>query len=167
MAEKLLTKDELKAENALPSKLYKSLFSFKREEVKKALASAKVVSTILGLRLLQVVSPSKEASATNIKNSILLSGACHGKLLIVTPRRSGKACQRNRLRRQIKAIYYEEKLYQRPVASILFVYKQANDLSFEQIKSFLEAHLAKAHLAKAHLAKAHLAEAHPATENKS
>lgn len=60
-----------------------------------------------------------------------------GKLLIVISRKVGNAVERNKLRRQIKSIFFEEKLYVKPKKSILIVYKEAKDLSFDQIKKFL------------------------------
>jgi ribonuclease P protein component len=60
-----------------------------------------------------------------------------GKLLIIIPRKTGKAVARNKLRRQIKAIFYEEKLYQKPGTFIVVVYKEAAELSFQEIRSFM------------------------------
>jgi|SaaInlStandDraft_4_1057021.scaffolds.fasta_scaffold124282_1 ribonuclease P protein component len=104
---------------------FKDLFSFKRNEIQAFLKEAKLCKQIKGLKLLQA------------PFSLPDSEQNHGKLLVVTPRRSGKAHKRNQLRRRIKAVFYEEKLYQKHVASILFVYKEAMELDFNQIKEFL------------------------------
>ena len=104
---------------------FKELFLFKRNEVQEAFEKITLHSQIKGLKLLQA------------PFSLPDSEQNHGKLLVVTPRRSGKAHKRNQLRRRIKAVFYEEKLYQKHVASILFVYKEAMELDFNQIKEFL------------------------------
>jgi len=102
---------------------FKALFSFKQNEVKRAFSCAKLKSEIRGLKLLK---------------SKLDEPPEHGKLLIVIPRRVGKASKRNRIRRQIKAIFYEEKLYENKQILILLVYKQALELSLDDIKKFLK-----------------------------
>ncbi len=60
-----------------------------------------------------------------------------GKLLVIIPKKSGKAHDRNLFKRRTKAIFYEEKLYQKPSVFILLVYKNAMKLSFEELRDFL------------------------------
>jgi ribonuclease P protein component len=104
---------------------FKELFLFKRNEVQEAFEKITLHSQIKGLKLLQApLSIFKDSEQT------------HGKLLIVTSRRSGKAHKRNKIRRQIKSIFYEEKLYEKPAISVLIVYKEAMELDFEKIKDF-------------------------------
>ena len=117
MVEKLSTEDAQKVENDLQSK---DLFSFSREEIKKAFKKAKLKTKKLGFKLLQ---------ASTDKN--------HGKILVITPRRSGPAYKRNLIRRRVKEIFYREKLYKDCVISILIVEKKAMELNFEEIKKFL------------------------------
>ena len=104
---------------------FKDLFRFKRNEVQASFKNATVANKIYGLKLLK----------TPIKD--IPEGLDHGKLLIIIPRTVGKATIRNLLRRQIKSIFFENKLYKEPSISILLVYKNAANLSFEQIKNFL------------------------------
>ena len=103
---------------------FKQLFSFSQTEIKEAFANAKLKDKIFGFKLLQA--PTDHA---------------YGKLLIVTPRKVGKACKRNKIRRRVKSIFYEERLFKIPANSILLVYKPANDINFEQIKAFLKKNL--------------------------
>ena len=107
---------------------FKKLFSFKKREIDQAFNKAKFKAKRLGFKLLQAVP--EQAQPNQMPN--------HGKLLIIISRASGKAHDRNKIRRQIKAIFYEEKLYQKPIASILIVYKEAMQLSFDEIKTFLK-----------------------------
>ena len=104
-------------------KIFRSLFRFKKKEIASARANATRCANIPGLKLLRAPSTS--------------TALAHGKLLIIIPRATGTAVKRNRLRRQIRAIYYQEKLYENPVVSILIVYKEAVQLSFDEIKKFL------------------------------
>ncbi len=60
-----------------------------------------------------------------------------GRLLIITPRKSGTAPQRARIRRRIKAIFYEHKIYERGCDWIIFIKKEAMTLSFSQLRTII------------------------------
>lgn len=60
-----------------------------------------------------------------------------GHILIIVPRAVGSAPERNKIRRQIKSIVYEHKLYDRGLDCIAIVKKGATDLSFEQLKELV------------------------------
>ena len=109
---------------------FRQLFSFKKKEIDAAFNNIRSKKTLLGLKLLLPDKDSKQ-----IRDETPLTH--HGKLLIIIPQIAGKAPTRNLLRRRIKAIYFEEKLYEKPIISILLVYKEAIKLSFDEIKSFL------------------------------
>ena len=100
---------------------FRNYFRFKPSEAKSALKRAHLLKSIPGLKLLQACD-----------RSLL-----HGKLLIIIPRAFGSAPERNLLRRRLKAIYYEEKLFEVPIVVIAICYKQAQKLSFNEIKPFL------------------------------
>lgn len=59
-----------------------------------------------------------------------------GKMLIIIPRRAGKAHDRNRIRRQIKDIFYTQQLFIPKATYIVLVYQQARWLTFDQLKNF-------------------------------
>jgi ribonuclease P protein component len=59
------------------------------------------------------------------------------RLLVVTPRRVGRAVDRNRVRRRLKHIFYEEQLFKNPYDYIIVIKKAALQLSFEQLKELL------------------------------
>ncbi len=101
---------------------FAKLFSFSKKEVDGAFDLVKIAKRGPGLKILQ--------SDTQEELS-------YGKLLIVVPRKSGKAHKRNLFRRRIKSIFYTQKLYQKPVISILFGYEQALSLTFDELKDFL------------------------------
>lgn len=61
----------------------------------------------------------------------------YGRILIVTPRRVGKASIRNKIRRQIKAIFYEQQLYKNGSDFAVLVRPGADSLSFDDIKQLL------------------------------
>jgi ribonuclease P protein component len=67
-----------------------------------------------------------------------------GRILIVIPRSAGNAPERNRIRRRLKAIFYEEHLFEKEFDWIVLVSKQAIPLSFSQIKEILLSVLKKA-----------------------
>jgi len=103
---------------------FKNLFSFKKSEIKEAFEGAQFKAKGPGLKLLQ--------SKSSLE---------HGKILIIIPKRAGKASKRNKFRRQVKSIFFHEKLYEKPIISILLVYEDAMELTFEQTKTFLKDNL--------------------------
>ena len=60
-----------------------------------------------------------------------------GRILIVIPRRSGNAAKRNRVRRRLKSIFYEEHLFEQGQDCIVLVSRQAVELSFDTLKDLL------------------------------
>jgi ribonuclease P protein component len=60
-----------------------------------------------------------------------------GRVLIVISRKVGNAPERNKVRRRIKAIFYQEKLFLSHADSIMIVYKDAVNASFDQLKALL------------------------------
>ncbi|MCK4517237.1 ribonuclease P protein component [Candidatus Babeliales bacterium] len=111
------TADEQRAVSALQ---FKKLFSFKKKEIDQAFSHAKFHAKMPGFKLLKSFSTEDFGTAEGLG-----------------PAAAGKAHDRNLIRRQIKSIFYEEKLYQNQHVFILLVYRQAIDLSFEEIKNFL------------------------------
>lgn len=67
----------------------------------------------------------------------------HSKFLIIIPRKVGKACIRNRLRRQTQHLIYELGLDKLPLRFALLFYPQSLNLSLEEIKTFLTTTLQK------------------------
>lgn len=111
---------------------FKALFSFSKKEVALFFVRTSFAAQINGMKLLAERTHSAEQTGVN-----------HGKILIIASRKVGKACLRNRLRRQIKAIYYEEKLSIIPQRFALICYPQATKLSFNEIKAFLTSAIRK------------------------
>ena len=60
-----------------------------------------------------------------------------GRVLIIASRKVGNAPERNLVRRRIKSIFYEEKLFELGFDCVVIVYKKAVSLPFEQLKGFL------------------------------
>lgn len=106
------------------SGLFKSLFSWNKKEIDHAFTHAKKVHSVSGLKLL------------SSKNLFTENNSEHGKLLIIVPRKVGKAHIRNKIRRRIKEIFYTNQLYKKPLRSIILVYPDAVNLSFEQLTAF-------------------------------
>jgi ribonuclease P protein component len=61
----------------------------------------------------------------------------YSRILIVLARAVGNAPERNLIRRRIKAIFYEEKLYTGNVDYVIIVYKKMVTLPFDQLKTLL------------------------------
>jgi ribonuclease P protein component len=60
-----------------------------------------------------------------------------GRILVITPRKVGNAPQRNLIRRRLKAIFFEEKMYEKPYDCIVFVTPAAVAVPFSVIKELL------------------------------
>jgi len=102
----------------------RSLFSFTKKEVGFAFQRARACKQIKGLKVIRVP-------------KLLTSNIAHGKLLIVTPGKAGKAHKRNLLRRRIQSIFWEENLYNHKLITIVYAYREAMNLSFDEIKAFI------------------------------
>jgi ribonuclease P protein component len=101
---------------------FKTLFSFTKKEVRRVFSLSKLEKRGHGLKLLYA--PIEE-------------DASHGKFLIIVPRTTGKASKRNRIRRQVKSIFFNNKLYEQNKIFILVIYKEALELSFQELEKFL------------------------------
>ena len=64
-------------------------------------------------------------------------GGSFGKILVITPAKSGNAPQRNLIRRRLKAVFYEEQLYLSESSWIIFVKKESQSYSFQELKQLL------------------------------
>jgi ribonuclease P protein component len=62
----------------------------------------------------------------------------NGRVLVITPRRIGKASQRNKVRRRIKALFYEQKFYGRGVDCITIIKKEGIDTPFDELVSIFK-----------------------------
>lgn len=64
-----------------------------------------------------------------------------GRILIIASKKVGNAPTRNLLRRQVKAIFYQNKLYQHKKDCIIIFNKTVTKLSFEQLQNLLIRHI--------------------------
>lgn len=60
-----------------------------------------------------------------------------GRILVITSAKVGNSVQRNLIRRRIKAIFYEEKLYENKCDYICIIKRPGINLTFEQLKEIL------------------------------
>jgi ribonuclease P protein component len=102
----------------MPSPRALSLFS--HAQVQKLFKKAQRVLKISGLVVL--CSPAE-------KN--------YGRILVVTPAAVGNAPERNKIRRQIKAIFYEHRLFTRDYDVIVLIRKEAIDLNFKELETLI------------------------------
>lgn len=112
--------------NPLTMPKFRALFSFAKKEVALFFLHARPAGQVRGIKMLVERDRAPEQPACE-----------HSKFLLVIPRKVGKACIRNRLRRQIRAMIYEEGLTKLPLRFALLCYPQALSLSLEEIKTFL------------------------------
>lgn len=60
-----------------------------------------------------------------------------GRLLVVIPKAVGSAPERNKLRRRLKSLFYQEKFYAQGKDCIILARPGAADLSYEQLRTLL------------------------------
>ena len=63
--------------------------------------------------------------------------ASHGRILIVIPKRTGNAPFRNKIRRQIKAIFMNHEIYTKDFDWIIIIKKAIRTLSFSNLQEHL------------------------------
>jgi ribonuclease P protein component len=61
-----------------------------------------------------------------------------GRILIVLPRAVGTAPERNLIKRRLKAIFYQEKWYEKKIDLIVLVRKGATKFTFHELETLLE-----------------------------
>ncbi len=74
------------------------------------------------------------------KELVLLTTPCllsSGRILLVTSRKVGNAPQRNKLRRQARAIFYEQQIFARNIDCVVLFRAPATKLSFDQLQAIL------------------------------
>lgn len=98
----------------------KQISHFSGSEIKEIFEKARCHLRHASLTLLCV--PAKQAT---------------GRILIITPRKVGNSPQRNRIRRRIKAIFYEEKLFERGLDCVVIVKASGIKLDFDELKKMI------------------------------
>jgi len=63
----------------------------------------------------------------------------YGRILLITPRKIGNAPKRNKIRRQIKSIVRELKLYKKKQDTIFIVRSLSSQQSFTELKQIIQA----------------------------
>lgn len=101
-------------------RIARRITQFTRDEIKRLFQTARTVYRQAGLAIKRAPRQGDIA-----------------RVLVVTPKKMGKAPQRNKIRRQIKALFYQEKLYTVPYDFIIFCSKESISLSFQELKDIL------------------------------
>jgi len=60
-----------------------------------------------------------------------------GHILIIASRKTGNAPERNKIRRRLKSIFYEDKLYEKGLDCIVIVKKEGTTMPFGELKELL------------------------------
>ena len=102
------------------------LSSFKKDEIIKIFKTAKVYYNNRGL-LIKLAPKQLD----------------FGRILVVTPKKSGNAPQRNLIRRRFKSIFLEDKLYELSYDWVIITSKEALSLSFETLRTIMQEVLEK------------------------
>ena len=98
---------------------FSSLFSLRRSRIDIAFKKAEYAASIPGIKVLH-------------------AAADEGVKVLVVPTRTCKGhVQRNLVRRRIKSIIYENQLATAPGTTLILLYQQSLDLSFDELTQFL------------------------------
>ena len=118
--------------------VFRKLFSFTKPEIDWAFQRVSLVAKTNGVKLLQTPALFQNGDAQEPRQEVC--EVKHGKILIIIPGKAGKAYRRNLLKRRVKAIFYEQKLYLKPITSIFIVgTRNSLDLTYDRLKEFLVA----------------------------
>lgn len=100
--------------------LTKNISSFTQQDIAHLLKNSHVKARVPGLR-------------------VLLAHATfnYGRILIITPRQSGKAVFRNKIRRRLKSLFYEQQFFIHGYDCVVIVKKEGITTSFEKLKKLL------------------------------
>lgn len=63
------------------------------------------------------------------------------RLLVIASKKYGKAPERNKIKRRLKAIFWEEKLYEKDKDVVCIVRPEAKKITFNQLKELFLKHL--------------------------
>lgn len=77
--------------------------------------------------------------------------ALFARVLVVASKKVGNAPERNKIKRQIKSIFYQEKLFESSYDYVCIVYKSALALSFDELKTTLTSIVRKRTASKNHV----------------
>lgn len=61
-----------------------------------------------------------------------------GRILIIIPKRAGSAPLRNRLKRRLKALFYENKWHEKKIDCIVSAHKEATRLTYTELCNIFE-----------------------------
>ena len=107
---------------------------------------SKLIGTFSKTEISALFKKAKRIRRRHPNVDILCAPSLHkdfGKILVITPKKIGKANKRNLIRRRLKSIFYEEKLYKNLLDCIVIVKKDALGLSFDQLKTLLKESISK------------------------
>lgn len=66
-----------------------------------------------------------------------LKSGIHSRILAITPKKMGTAPLRNLIKRRLKALFYEERLFNSPFDLVIYCKKGATDLPYADLKTLL------------------------------
>lgn len=98
----------------------KSLSSFKKSEIKTLFKTACTKVSVPGITI--KIAPQQGKL---------------GRILIVTPKKMGNAPERNLMRRRLKSIFYEQKLFESSFDVLVFVTNPALSIPFSALQELL------------------------------
>ncbi len=116
--------------------LARAITQFRRNEIIALLKAARLVLRTQELDIRAASSFQTPLCQNSSENSPNCSES-YSRVLIIIPRAVGNAPERNLLRRRIKSIFYEEKIYTFPYDFVIFLKKESKKLSFEQLKQYI------------------------------
>jgi ribonuclease P protein component len=105
----------------------RNISCFDKSEIKKLFKQARRLLKLPGLDIL--VHPQLQG---------------FGRILVITPAKIGNAVQRNRIRRQLKALFYTQKYPEKAFDYIIIIKKEGIAYSFEQLRDALSQAYSKA-----------------------
>ena len=101
-------------------------------------AEARGLTSFLRTEIIQFVRRAQlihRAYGLDIKRAIRSKSVA--RILIIIPRLVGSAVERNKVRRRLRSIFYQERLFDKPFDLLVYVKKDAVFADFDQLKTAL------------------------------
>lgn len=102
---------------------FNTVFSFNQKEVSGLFSAAKLALRMPGITVL--AAPTEEEYQL-------------GKVLIITSRKSGKAVQRNKVRRRMRHLFWKHQWFASGYSFVIITYKQIHQFSYDELESIFK-----------------------------
>lgn len=105
---------------------------------------ARLITSFSGSEIVTLLKSAKTAiRCPGLDIRVAPASGAIARVLVVTPRKMGIAPERNKIRRRIKAIFYQQQLFARATDMVVYCKKESATLSFQELNNCIMTAIAK------------------------